>query len=149
MSSVLYLLVGLPYSGKSTLMQKLMNGPVVNLDNIRIALHDQRFVKEAESFVWAIAQTMVGSLFLAGHLIVYLDATNTTVERRSIWISDKWNTIAVTMGASVSGCVARAEASKDEEIIPIITRMAEKFEKVSINEGFCEIISEDELLKRR
>ena len=90
MIKTLHLLVGLPRSGKST-YAKTTGHPIVNPDSIRFALHGHAFVKQAESFVWAIAHKMVEALFLAGHSDVVLDATNTTAKRRKEWLSDDWS----------------------------------------------------------
>jgi len=94
MGQTLILTVGLPCSGKSTwaLQQTrryaspIYGSPIVCPDQIRLALHGQRFVAMAEPFVWAIARTMVISLFGAGHQKVILDACNTTRKRRDDWL---------------------------------------------------------------
>lgn len=115
--------VGLPRSGKTT-WAKEQNMPIVNPDSIRLALHGQRFQALAEPFVWAIAQTMVRSLFLAGHTHVIVDATNTTEKRREIWKSDEWQTYWKIFDASADICKKRAIAMNDYEILPTIDRMA-------------------------
>lgn len=63
--------VGLPRSGKST-WAKQQGAPVVNPDAIRLALHGQAFLQEAEPLVWVMAKYMVEALFLAGHSTVIL-----------------------------------------------------------------------------
>ena len=74
-NKTLILTVGLPRSGKSTWAMQ-QGYPVVNPDSIRLALHGHRFREESEEHVWAIAKTMVNSLFIAGHDKVIVDATN-------------------------------------------------------------------------
>jgi len=123
----LILTVGLPRSGKST-WAKQQGYPIVNPDSIRLALHGQRFEKLAEPFVWAIAKTMVRSLFLAGHDTVIVDATNTTQGRRDEWESDEWQVTCRIIATSEEECIRRA--GDDQEIIPVIERMAERFEPV-------------------
>src|SRR4051812_20443404 len=89
----LHILCGLPRSGKTTLANSLSRErgwPVVCPDAVRLALHGQRFVPEAEAFVWAIAKVMVRALFLAGHDDVVLDATNGTRKRRGEWKDPAW-----------------------------------------------------------
>src|SRR5882672_916000 len=54
--------VGLPRSGKST-WARSQSFPIVCPDAIRIAIHGQRFISEAEPFVWATAKAMVRALF--------------------------------------------------------------------------------------
>lgn len=119
--------VGLPRSGKTT-WAKSQAYPIVNPDSIRLALHGQRFVAVAEPYVWAIAKTMVRALFLAGHKHVLLDATNTTRKRRDEWLSPEWGTFWHEVKATPGECMDRAAG--DVEIILVITRMADSFEKL-------------------
>lgn len=135
----LILTVGLPRSGKTT-WARVQGCPIVNPDSIRLALHGQRFVAKAEQFVWAIAYTMVEALFLAGHNKVIVDATNVSRARRDEWVKrfDQKCTEEATpeqvaacnhvefhiVPTSVATCVRRAKSQNDEEIIPVIHRMA-------------------------
>lgn len=99
---------------------------MVNPDSIRLALHGQQFYGPAEPWVWAMARTMVESLFIAGHKIVILDATNTTRERRKAWISRKWSTVWRLIETPVDVCLERA--SGDGPLKEAIRRMAENWE---------------------
>lgn len=121
----LYMTVGLPRSGKTTWASS-QGVPVVNPDSIRLALHGKRFIPRSEGMVWAIAKIMVRALFLAGHTIVILDSCATTKERRAEW--DEFPNTRVWFQTSVSECLARARAEKDEEILPVIEKMANQFE---------------------
>ncbi len=132
-SNTLILLVGLPYSGKSTWANQ-QAAPIVCPDSIRLALHGQRFVSEAEPFVWAIAKTMAKSLFFSEHQRVIIDATNTTEKRRSFWRDDMWNIAFHHIDTSVEICLERARAINDISIIPVIERMAKQFEPILHNE---------------
>ncbi len=132
MQKRLILTVGLPRSGKST-WAKQQNVPIVNPDSIRLAIHGQRFIAQTEPFVWVIAFYMAEALFLAGHNIVIVDATNTTFERRQAWI-EKFVNINLCVKCKLfettkEECISRALKNKDEEIIPVIERMASKFDK--------------------
>ena len=125
----LILTVGLPKSGKSTYARQFWNQvPIVCPDEIRLALHGQRFVAAAEPFVWAIAHVMVEALFRAGHPQVVLDATNTTRKRRAEWLSDRWQTSVRVIDTPAAVCLERARREGDDEIVPIIERMAEQYE---------------------
>ena len=126
-TKTLYILIGLPRSGKSTYAQS-MGHPIVNPDSIRIALHGQAFIKKAEPFVWAIAHKMVESLFLAGHNDVVLDATNTTSKRRKEWLSDAWDCRYIYLERPQHICVERAKSSGMDYLIPDIERMAKSLE---------------------
>src|SRR5258706_417694 len=54
--NTLIVMVGLPWSGKSTWAREQGNWPIVCPDEIRFALHGQRFIAEAEPWVWTIAK---------------------------------------------------------------------------------------------
>lgn len=127
----LIMTVGLPRSGKSTWAREYAaqhNTPVVNPDSIRLALHGQAFVASAEPMVWAVAHLMVSSLFKAGHATVILDATNITEHRRKDWRSREWMCHYVCFTAPRDECIRRARAQGQEELVPIIERMASSLE---------------------
>lgn len=121
----LYMTVGLPRSGKTTWAVS-QGVPIVSPDAIRLALHGKRFIPKAEGMVWAIAKVMVRALFAAGHTIVILDSCATTQKRRAEW--DEFTNTRVWFQTPVSECLARARAEKDEEILPVIDKMASQFE---------------------
>ena len=126
--------VGFPRSGKSS-WAKEQNYPIVNPDAIRLALHGYAFVPKAEKFVWAIAETMVRSLFGAGHDTVIIDATNTTKKRRDVWIDKEWTTFFKLISTDVKEYVSRATGDQMPDLIPVIERMAPNFEPLeNVNE---------------
>ena len=141
--NVLELLVGLPRSGKSTYArEQIAKGAViVNPDSIRLAIHGQLFVAEAEDYVWAVAKTMVRALFKAGHQHVIVDATNTTRRRRDFWLpspSDPWDTRYFTIiDTSCDECAHRA--GFNEPLHAAIIRMAQRFEPVLAEEGLINL----------
>jgi len=123
----LHVMVGLPRSGKTT-KAIAMGLPIVNPDSVRLALHGERFLSDAEPMVWTISKYMVKALFIAGHNDIILDATNTTKKRRDEWISSKWETEFIHIDTPESVCLDRAKYEGDFEIIPIIKKMAAQFE---------------------
>ena len=129
----LIMTVGLPRSGKST-WAKQQDLPIVNIDSIRLALHGQRYQGLAEGMVWAVAKIMVRALFLAGHSKVILDATNTTYDRRYAWRDSEWERTYVEIGTSKAECTRRAKSENDQEIIPVIERMAANYEPIIAGE---------------
>lgn len=138
-NKTLYLTVGLPRSGKSTwAMKNPMKAPVVNPDSIRLALHGEKYIQQAEGFVWAIAHKMVESLFIAGHNAVVLDATNTTRKARDAWrgcdTCVKWVRRYVMFGASRETCIVRAMQGEREDLVPVITRMFEQYNPIEDDE---------------
>lgn len=130
---ILIATVGLPRSGKTTWAIS-QAWPIVNPDSVRLAIHGQRYIGQAEPFVWATVKAMVRALFLAGHKIVILDATNTTRRRRDEWQSDEWATYFKVIHTSKEVCLERATQEGDTEIIPVIERMAEQFEPLGEDE---------------
>ena len=141
----LILTVGLPRIGKTTWCMEMIDygTPIVNPDSIRLAIHGQPFISEAEPFVWATAKTMVSALFLAGHKVVVVDATNTTRSRRDFWRSSKWNREYKVFGGNgpedVHMCIGRAiETCKTKEhadgLVAAINRMAEGWEPIEDHE---------------
>lgn len=127
---ILVLTIGLPRSGKST-WSRQQGFPIVNPDSIRLALHGQRYIQQAEPYVWAIAHTMVDSLFLAGHQVVILDATNTTAQRRQEWASKNYECYFKHIDTAPGVCITRANDADDQYIIPIIVKQAEQFEPLN------------------
>lgn len=130
---ILICTVGLPRSGKTT-WARSQAWPIVNPDSIRLAIHGQRFVSEAEPFVWATAKAMVRALFLAGHKIVILDACNNSQKRRDEWDSGEWATFFKVIDTPKETCLERARAEGDTEIAEVIERMADKFEPLADDE---------------
>lgn len=126
---VLQMTVGLPLSGKTT-YAKSTGYPIVCPDAIRLALHGERFIGNAEPMVWAIAKYMVAALFEAGHDDVVLDATNTTAKRRAEWIDKRWMRAFVPIPTTFDECMRRAKANNDDRIIPTIEKMHKQFEPV-------------------
>ncbi len=129
----LFITVGLPRSGKTTWARE-QGCPIVNPDSIRLALHGQRYQSLAEPFVWSIAKLMVRALFLSGHDIVIVDATNNSAKRRKFWEDPEWKLDYHILKASKDLCIERAKSINDEEIIPVIQRMAVEHEPVTFYE---------------
>lgn len=121
----LILTVGLPRSGKST-WAKAQGHPIVNPDSIRLAMHGQRFYGPAEPLVWATAHLMVDALFRAGHETVILDACNVSAKRRDEWKAH--NPELQVFNAGPVTCLERAMSQNDQEIVPVIERMAKEWD---------------------
>lgn len=126
--------VGLPRSGKSTWARK-QGVPVVCPDAIRLALHGHRFAARAEPYVWVHAKLMVRSLFLAGHEVVILDATNTVRKRRDEWKDADWQTHFFVIDTDYETCYGRAQAEGDTVLLPIIERMNQQYEPLCADES--------------
>lgn len=137
MKDRLILTVGLPRSGKST-WARHTGRPIVNPDSIRLALHGNAFLKEAEPMVWVIAKYMVEALFLAGHHIVILDACNVTRKARDQWRTGDWSVEYVVFSTPKELCMDRARRTTPESnlegILEAIDRMDSQFESLEDDE---------------
>lgn len=123
----LILTVGLPRSGKST-WAKATGLPMVNRDAIRLALHGQPFLLDAEDMVTAIETYMVKSLFNAGHKNVVVDATHLKEKYRKRWEGGPWEISLKVFDEPPHVCIDRALKDGRGDLIPIIERMAENIE---------------------
>lgn len=120
--NTLILTVGLPRSGKSTWAQST-GFPVVCPDAIRIALHGQPFIQQAEPMIWGIAHVMVAALFEAGHTTVILDACSTSSKSRQKWEDGRWVIRHQVFNTLPEVCIQRARDAGMEDLIPVIERM--------------------------
>ncbi len=127
----LILTMGLPRSGKSTWALK-QGYPIVCGDALRLALHGQRWCPDAAPMVWTMARYMVKALFLAGHTTVIVDATNLLERLRRSWLSDDWDIYVHHEPTNADVCKARAIASGQEDLLPVIDRMVDYFEPLNI-----------------
>lgn len=124
---------GLPRSGKSTLAgeMQLSGWTVVCPDEVRLALHGQAFVPNAEGFVWATTELMVRALLRTGNAVL-VDATNTTVKRRAVWlrIAKEFGLQldALVVDTSLEECHRRNKESLPPLPSDVIDRMAAQWE---------------------
>jgi predicted kinase len=130
---ILIATVGLPRSGKSSWAQQQAY-PIVSPDAIRLAMHGQAFIASVEPYIWAIARTMVGALFLAGHRHVILDATNISRKRRNEWKSPDWALYFKPIPTPASACHERATATGRDDLHAVIDRMASEAELIAPDE---------------
>lgn len=84
--------------------------------------------------VWAIAHTMVSALFLAGHDEVVLDACNVTAGRRKKFESINWACVFHVINTPKNECIARAKQESQENLIPVIERMAAHWDPPGMGE---------------
>jgi predicted kinase len=131
MTKVLLLTVGLPRSGKTTWARQ-QGCPIVNPDSIRLSVHGQRYLPQAESLVWAIAKIMVRSLFKAGHERVIVDATNISSKRREQWVDPEWIVECHLVPTTKDECIRRAMECGDIEMVRVIERMAAEYEPFEV-----------------
>ncbi len=109
----LVVMVGLPRSGKSTVVDRdyLSQGyAVVCPDEVRRAIHGQRFVASAERWVWATVFTMVDALRRRGCRVV-VDACNVTREHRKPWVERGATFHVLHLNAQI--CIDRVMAANE------------------------------------
>lgn len=129
----LVMTVGLPRSGKTTWAQK-QGVPVVQPDAIRLAIHGQAYLHQAESLVWAHADVMVRALFGAGHRVVILDSTAGQKHRRDRWRWTSWDLRFKVFDTPREVCEERAREWGREDLLPVIERMARTWEPLDSHE---------------
>jgi len=138
--------VGLPRSGKSTFVSKIMdrrNFAIVSRDSIRLNLYGHRFFQPGESMVKAISETMFRSLVDRGCDII-LDETNLNIDARYYWqklVKEKifW----IHVNTKSEKCKERAIITSQSELVPIIESMEKSFEKPHKDEGVLVTIDEN------
>lgn len=145
MKPQVFVMVGLPRSGKTTLVRQVAEEsgggiPILSGDTIRLALHGQRFVASAEPMVRAIQQVALKALILSGSPVVFIDDCNITREQRRRWVSPDWDTCYIIISTPKEECIRRARAENDEVLIPVIESMAASFERVKVGEETGNVI---------
>jgi predicted kinase len=126
--ATLVLTMGLPRSGKSS-WAIAQDRPVVNRDAIRLALHGQAYLQEAEDMVTVLEDNMVRSLIIAGHSTVIIDACHLNNKHVKRWKDFKCmglhviHVIYERFPTSAKECVLRAMVGDRKDLIPVIERM--------------------------
>lgn len=134
----IYVMVGLPRSGKSTVC-KLLGFPIVSKDAIRLTVHGTPFKEDMESYVHGVCDLMVNSLFNAGHKGVIVDECHVTIASRSRWENLGYAVRIVYIPTGRKECIDRARASGQEYLVPIIKRMDHNFHRPSEHEVWYEV----------
>lgn len=135
----LTILVGLPGSGKSTLVKDGTFGIVICPDDYRKVLTGHDFYKPAEEFIWLICKTVARVHLMRGESIV-VDACHVSRRSRAMWVK-----LAQEYGAKVNciwvntpldECIRRADLRERKVPIAVIEAMHRNFEEPTEDEGF-------------
>lgn len=140
MKPTLIALMGLPRSGKSTIVAELskeLGAPIVRKDAIRLALHGRPYETLAEQVVRAVSLLMVRSLFLAGHDTVIADETHySRAARNFMRDGDKdWDTVFYHVPTSAEICKERAVATNQSYLLKVIDEMVARYEPLGDDEA--------------
>lgn len=133
----LYLLCGLPASGKSSLC-RLRQGRIITADTIRLGVVGNLGDSKHDEFVWEIA--LKATEYFLPQQDVYYDATNSSKKRRAPFIR-----LAKEMGKEVvclwvatpkKSCLQQNAQRGNNLPAWVIENVANSFEEPSFNEGF-------------
>jgi predicted kinase len=119
-------MVGLPRSGKSTIVRQLSekhHAPIVKKDDIRLALHGQVYAAPAEPMVRAISKVMIHALFLSGHEWIIADETHYSREARDFVRDGTWATVFYEVPTPAEICHVRADATGHTWLHSVIDQM--------------------------
>jgi predicted kinase len=141
----LHFTIGCARSGKSTFCTKWVRDvDLTNSDNlprviscsddIRLALHGQRYNSKAEPMVFGIKQVMIQALLSRGHDVI-VDGTHTSdISIRRILEIDP-NAVPHIFDTNVNICIERAYKTGQDDLVPVIKRHNQQLQKI-LSEGF-------------
>jgi len=135
---VMLILMGLPRSGKTTLRNKLKRYTAISADDFRYLVYGKRFDSKCEPLMWSIREIALRNLMQQDKDII-IDECNNSVKRRKplLRLAKEYNyeTHILYVNTPLDICVERAIKIDDEEIIPTIESMNERFEEPIVNES--------------
>lgn len=129
----LFFCLGCPRSGKSTFADKWVKHPayrprvIVCSDDIRLALHGQRYKREAEPMVWAINGYMAEALLARGHDVL-IDGTNTTDSSIERLLQIDIDARPFLIDTPKEECLRRAVETEQGDLLPVIERVHAQLE---------------------
>lgn len=125
--------MGLPRSGKSTWARD-QSWPIVCPDAIRLATHGQFFYAPMEPWIWAMAYTMVESLFLSGHRVVLFDSCALTLKSRDELRRHGWDCRFKFFNTDLDVCLKRAVESTNPNLHDVVLRMYKSKQSLLLEE---------------
>lgn len=136
-----YIMVGIPGSGKSTIAEKL-TGKLISTDAIREELYGDAAVQGNGAKVFAIAYDRARQILANGEDVIF-DATNTSKKARKAVMKETPDAehIAIFVNTPYEECVRRNQ--NRERVVPefVLERMKKNLVPPTVEEGFSEVIS--------
>lgn len=144
----LYFCVGCQRSGKSTYCSKWAsekpNRVIVCSDDIRLALHGQRYEPLAETMVFAIKHIMIRAHLSRGFDVIVDGTHSSNVSIKRILEIDR-NATAIMFDTPQEECLRRAKATGHLDLagpIARIGRQIDEINKVGLNSYIAQITKE-------
>lgn len=138
----LYVLVGLPGSGKSTWLERNRK-PSLSSDALRAALTGDESNQEQNRLVFAQLRALVRARLAAGCAETWVDSTALTRTERRCWIRlaemHGCAVEAVFFDTSVEVCRARNSARQRRVPEEALERMARRMSAPRVEEGFDQV----------
>ena len=138
----LYVMVGLPGSGKSAYAKKMLKGIIVSSDDIRECLYGMAEIQSDPNRVFAFVNSITKDCLKDNRDVIY-DATSLNEKTRAN-IIDQFSDvadeiIAIYMDTPLETCIMRNNAR--DRIVPEnrIRDMAKSLTQPTVAEGFSEI----------
>lgn len=134
---MLYIMVGLPGSGKSTYAQKL-GLPILSADKIREELYGDAAIQGDGEMVFSILNKRIDKAISGGYSVI-IDNTSVSRKARAVFIR-KANCTAIFVDTPLDECLRRNRKRERHVSEDVIYRMASNLVPPTKEEGFKEII---------
>ena len=143
--NTLFVMVGIPGSGKSTYANTL-GFKVVSTDSIREELFGDASDQRNGDVVFSTAFERLNEELKSGNSVVF-DATNVRRDARERVLENCKNNyskaVAVVMNTSLGNCITRNDGRDRNVPVSVIRRMYHSFDPVTEDEKFDEVITVD------
>ena len=141
MPEKIFLLIGLPGSGKSTYAQNL---PVLSSDAIRLLLADDERDQSIHGRVFATLRFLLVQRLEIHRPITYIDATHLTREERRPYIElaqrHHAEIEAIFFDVPLDVCLERNRGRPRQVPEDILVKMSAKLQPPTVEEGFNQIL---------